>query len=758
MKTVAFLGNYAPRCCGIATFTQDLRSAVLGARPGLQAPVTMMCDGWQAYSYPEEVSLVINENNRVSYALAAEALNRSDASVVSLQHEYGIFGGPSGAMLLDLMKELRLPVVTTCHTVLREPSPEQHQVMCAIARHSTKMVVMAEKGRAFLREIYRVPDQKIVVIPHGIPSAVLSSAQRQAERATLGWSERRVLFTFGLLAPNKGIEYAVRALPEIVREHPDVLYVVAGATHPNLVREQGEQYRESLRALAEELGVSAHLQFIDRFVSRDELINLIAAADVYTTPYLNEAQITSGTLAYAFGMGKPVISTPYWHAAELLADDHGVLVPFRDSAALAAAATALLSNETMAQAMRERAFQKGREMTWQAVGQRYAEVFEGVASAASQSSFATPVTKVALPPLNHFERMMGTHGMYQHARFTEPDLDHGFCTDDNARAAICLTDYLRAGSPDARIPRLFDSVFRLLVNACDLRTGRFRNFMDQHGNWLEYIGSEDSHGRALWALGHIARHHPSSSACHSAVMTLRAGAPATIRFTSPRAWAFAILGLTKYLETQPEDQSLRTLRDVLVHRIDHLYKTCAVAGWHWFENSLTYDNAKLSQAMLAAARQTGNPSWRDTGLRSLQFLVKAQTAPDGHFRSIGSDGFWQRHEVPAQWDQQPLEAQATTAACLEACAVTGQEEWYSRARHAFDWFTGGNDHGFSLCDEHAGSCCDGLQENRLNLNLGAESTLAWLQASAEMRIAERRFRATTLRMSTNHDTLVSAVH
>ena len=420
MNTVAFLGNYAPRCCGIATFTQDLRSAVQSARPSLEAPVAMMSDDLHGYAYPGEVKLVVDEKDRRSYAKAAELLNRSGASVVSLQHEYGIYGGPSGVWLLDLLRLLRLPVVTTCHTVLRDPSPQQHQVMSEIARHSAQVVVMAQKGRELLREIYNVPDHKITVIPHGIPDPEISAAGRVAIRETLGWSHRRVLFTFGLLGPSKGIEHAVRALPEIVKHHPDVLYVVAGATHPNLLREQGEQYRDHLRALAEELGVSEHLQFINRFVSRDELVQLIAAADIYITPYLNEAQITSGTLAYAFGMGKPVISTPYWHATELLADGHGVLVPFGNVEALAAAAVALIGDDAARQAMSDLAWQKGRRMTWAAVGNEYAAAFESAAlTGRSRPAGVHPMPVSTLPPLHHLQRMTGKHGLYQHAQNTD---------------------------------------------------------------------------------------------------------------------------------------------------------------------------------------------------------------------------------------------------------------------------------------------------------------------------------------------------
>ncbi len=737
MITVAFLGNYAPRCCGIATFTQDLRTAVKSARPGLRAPVAMMTDDLDGYSYPDEVEIVVAQHDRSHHAQAAASLNRSGARVVSLQHEYGIYGGPAGVWLLDVLRELQLPVVTTCHTVLRDPSPEQRHITCAIARHSAQIVVMAEKGREFLRDIYGVPDGKITVIPHGIPDLVVSPAEREAARDELGWSQHRVLFTFGLLGPSKGIEHAVRALPEIVQRHPDVLYVVAGATHPNLVREEGEQYRESLLALAAELGVADHLRFIDRFVSRDELVKLIAAADIYTTPYLNEAQITSGTLAYAFGMGKPVISTPYWHAAELLADNHGVLVPFRDSRALAAAAVTLLDDPAAMAAMAERAYRKGRTMTWEAVGQSYAETLEQAAARAPRPVRQAPRDAAALPPLHHLRRMMGPHGLYQHACVAEPDLAHGYCTDDNARAAICLTNYQRAGHREEGLPGMFDSVLGFLLRACDPHTNRFRNFMDQHGTWLEQAGSEDSHGRALWALGHIVRHHPSPRVRESALHALRRAAPVTIHFTSPRAWAFTILGLTGYLETGTGDRTAEIIRDELAGRLERLYHTCADAGWKWFEDRVTYDNAKLPHALLAAAWQTGNSAWRTIGLHSLQFLVKAQSAPAGYFRPVGSEGFWHRTGAPARWDQQPLEAYAMTAACVEAARHADMTLWLAEAQRSAAWFDGGNDHGAPLSNWETGACCDGLHESRLNLNQGAESTLAWLLSESELRLASR---------------------
>jgi hypothetical protein len=510
---------------------------------------------------------------------------------------------------------------------------------------------------------------------------------------------------------------------------------VTGATHPNLLRTHGESYRERLQTLAGELGVAEHLQFINRFVSRAELIQLIAAADIYLTPYLNEAQITSGTLAYAFGMGKPVISTPYWHAAELLAEDHGILVPFRDNSRLAVAANLLFDNDEFRESICARAYQKGRSMTWEAVGRSYTDLIDGVTAPLTVTGRPLPAADpVPLPSIDHFAHLMGEFGIHQHAIGTEPDPAHGYCTDDNARAVIALTDLIRANHPDARIGSMFTRCFNILVQGCDLRTDRFRNFMDEGGRWLESYGSEDSHGRAVWALGHVVRYCPPSRERECARQILRAAAPVTMRFNSPRSWAFTLLGLTNYLDGVRSDILAEVLRDELASRLFSLYESNACDDWLWFENNVTYDNGKLPEALLGAARQTNNTAWCRAALRTLGFLVRSQTSLEGNFSPVGSNGFWRRNQPPARWDQQPLEAQAMTSACLGAYSLTGQVRWLDSAWRAFAWFTGGNDLGLPVVDVLTGGCCDGLEENGLNINQGAESTLAWIQSAVQMRL------------------------
>ena len=755
MKSLYIVGNYAPRCCGIATFTQDLRSSLLQACPRYEAPVAVMEGEHDEDAFPSEVRYSIAKGNRRAYAEAAHHINQSGASAVSLQHEFGIFGGPDGEWIVDMLRLLSVPVVTTCHTVLKQPSDNQREIVQAIARYSRKIVVMAEKGAEFLRTLYDIPASKIEVVPHGIPDLAITPEESRQLRADLGWDGRPVLLTFGLLSPNKGVEHAISALPEIVRQHPDVLYVIAGATHPNLVRQAGETYRESLVELAETLGVSANLAFIDRFIPEKELVSLIAAADVYLTTYLSEAQITSGTLAFAFGLGKPVISTPYWYAQELLEGDAGVLVPFADGAAIAMAVRDLLSDPARRTAMADKAAAKGQTMRWSVVGRQYADLMLHAASPARPADVIVPVWPTVLPgpaaPVvssHQLEVMSGAHGIYQHGRLNEPDPTHGFCADDNARVVVLLsgldTDHPLLESPTIR--QLHRRCVETLWECYNPTLRRFRNFMNVEGRWLEERGSEDSHGRVLWAMGLHLASLPTSQRSIAQVMVFLEGMLAARNFTSPRAWAFTLLGIGHFQSIGMARPLLQEVRRDLAERLVQRHKANSGHRWHWLEDSVTYDNAKIPEALLMAHAQSPNPLWLDTALTSLEFLLEEQTAPRGHFRPVGCRGFWKRGSRPARFDQQPLEAQAMTAACLRAASVTGLSYWTAAARNAHDWFTGGNDHGKSIALPPTGGCCDGLTENSVNLNQGAESILAWLQSTIDLHKAlNARLRAGILK-------------
>jgi len=739
LRKVAFLGDYIPRQCGIATFTADLRNAVATQYQGVRCDVVAVNDRAQSYDYPGEVRFDLAEQELEAYQRAADFLNLTNADVVCLQHEFGIYGGVCGSHILALMRALRMPVVTTLHTVLRDPTRDQLRVMKELVRLSSRVIVMAERGRDFLLEVYGTEEEKIDVIPHGIPDVPFVDPNFFKDQ--FGVEGKQVLLTFGLLSPNKGIGSMIEALPAIAADFPDVVYMILGATHPNLIREQGETYRIGLERLAKKLGVQKNVLFFNRFVGAEELTEFIGAADIYVTPYLNEAQITSGTLAYSFGAGKAVVSTPYWHASELLADGCGMLIPFGDSSAIADAVRHLLGNETARHAIRKRAYKLGREMIWSNVAHLYAESFEAARREQSHlrnSAFHPPTLDrkpAALPAmkLDHLRRMSDSAGILQHAVFTLPDWHHGYCTDDNARALI-LTLLLGEieGSYQEELDVMQSRYSAFLQHAFHPDTRRFRNFMSFERRWLEDQGSEDSHARALWALGTCVGRSPRKARQQWAGELFGLALAPLEEFTSPRSWAFAILGLHEYLRVLDGDRMVARARDELAGRLMRLFEEISGEDWVWFEDIVSYDNAKIPHALILTGRWNNQPEIFETGLRALRWLCEVQSSEEGHFRPIGSNGFLQRGQPSALFDQQPIEAHAMVSACLEAHRSTSDGYWLDHARRAFDWFLGYNDLGQPLYDPQSGGCQDGLHVDRINQNQGAESTLAFLLSLAEM--------------------------
>ncbi len=703
-----------------------------------------MNDRVEGYKYPARVRFELLEKDLDSYRRAADFLNFNNADVLCVQHEFGIYGGPAGSHLLALLKEVRMPVVTTLHTILREPNLAQRKVMEELVRRSDRVVVMARKGAAILREIYRVPDAKIDVIPHGIPD--IPFADTGIYKAQLGVEGRMVLLTFGLLGPGKGIEHVIEALPEMVRRHPSLVYLVLGATHPHLVAREGESYRLSLERLAEDRGVKEHVIFYNRFVSLDDLKEFIGATDIYVTPYLNEQQITSGTLAYVFGAGKAVVSTPYWHAQELLADGRGKLVPFRNPPALAEAVCEYLDDTAGMERTRRAAYEMGREMIWPAVAQRYLESFQHARAdrrGAPRQAFAgwTLASRpYELPPLrlDHILRMSDGTGIFQHAIFTVPNFHEGYCTDDNARAFILcnLLDEIGGEPPAENLDRLATAYLASLAAALNYETGRFRNFMCHTRRWLEEAGSEDSHARALWAAGTGAGRSRKDGHRRLCVQLFERGLVAVAGFSSPRAWAFTLLGIHEYLRNIPTKPEVLAARVLLTEKLVTLWKNCATENWPWFESSATYDNARLCQALILSGQWMPDGEALEIGLKSLRWLVSIQKTQAGHFRPVGSNGFYQRDGARADFDQQPVEAQAMVSACLEAFRATQDDSWMREARRAFEWFLGRNDLGVPLYDSTSGGCSDGLHAERVSENQGAESSLAFHLSLAEMNYAE----------------------
>jgi glycosyltransferase involved in cell wall biosynthesis len=739
VSKVAFLGDYPPRQCGIATFTRDLRDALAEANPGWNCPVIAVSDRPGEYRYPVDVRFEIPQPDMASYVRAANFLNLAHVDALCVQHEFGIYGGSAGSHLLGLLHRARMPVVTTLHTVLENPDADQRRVFEELIDMSTRVVVMAGRARRMLREIYRYPDERIELIPHGIPDVAFTDPSFYKDH--FGVAGRPVMLTFGLLSPNKGIEHVIQALPVIVGRHPRLVYIILGATHPHLLREGGENYRLQLERLARSLGVEKNVLFVNRYVSNEELCEYIGATDVYITPYLNEAQITSGTLSYCYGAGKAVVSTPYWHAVELLGDGRGIIVPFRDPGAIAREVSALLADEPRLDALRKQAYLAGRSMVWSRVAGEYTRVFREAcrhfeAHRGAGPGETAPIGEHShLPPwrFDHLIRMTDATGMLQHAKFTVPCFNHGYCTDDNARALLfsVLLEELDEAPPDVRPLRWVYAAF--LQHAFVEATGRFRNFMSFDRHWLEEQGSEDSHGRALWALGAAVGRTRSENLRSWSAPLFESALPAVYSFTSPRAWAFAILGLHEYLRSFEGDLLAARAREELAGRLLGLWDSVSSDDWAWFEDTVGYDNARLSHALILTGRWTGQSRLREIGLRSLRWLMENQRGERGCFRPVGSNGFWQRGGRPAEYDQQPIEAAAAVGACVEAFNTTGDEHWRHEAQRAFDWFLGSNDLSELLYDFSTGGCRDGLHASRLNMNEGAESTLSFLMALAEMK-------------------------
>lgn len=728
------VGNHVPRQCGIATFTTDLCDALGRELRDAECTVLPVNDIPGGYSYPNRVRFELSQDDISSYRAAADFLNISNVDVVCLQHEYGIFGGVAGSHILALLRELRMPLVTTLHTVLDKPDEHQRAVLEEIASLSDRLVVMTNRGAEFLRDIYNVPESKIDIIPHGIPDVPFVDPSFYKDQ--FGLEGKKVLLTFGLLSPNKGIEYVIEALPSVVARHPDVVYIVVGATHPNVQRHDGESYRLSLHRLARNLGVDRHVSFHGRFVSLEELTQFLGAADVYVTPYLNPAQIVSGTLAYAVGCGKAVVSTPYWHAEELLADGRGVLVPFRDSKQLAARLIELFDDDLLRQSMRKRAYLYARDMTWSSVARAYARTF----AAAREQRMRTPRTAFVatmladrpaeVPDLNveHLVRLTDPTGILQHATFSVPNYSEGYTTDDNARAVRLAVLAGKSGKPVPPVERYL----AFLWHAYNPEAGRFRNFLRYDRHWEERIGSEDCHGRALWALGMLIGRSEDPGLRGLASRLFDQAVPATVAFSSPRAWASTLLGCHEYLKRFSGDRAVRSVRDALVSQLARLFRENHSQDWMWFEDIVSYANALLPHAMLVSGADLNRDDLVEIGLKTLRWLVEIQTSEDDCFSPIGSNGFYRRGGVRARFDQQPIEAGEMVSACLAASRLTKDAHWQRAAQRAFEWFLGRNDLKLSLYDSRTGGCRDGLHSDRVNQNEGAESTLAFLTALIEM--------------------------
>jgi glycosyltransferase involved in cell wall biosynthesis len=710
---VAILGNFPPRRCGLATYTEDSWLALKAHGAASQVDVYAMDDG-QVEGYGPEITRLIPQDDVAAYHAAADVIDASGAQILWVQHEFGIFGGEAGSYLLGLVNRVKIPVALTLHTILESPNGSQRTVIEALLARAATVIVMAEKGREILERVYAVDPDKVSVIPHGIPDRPMGDPA--AARARLNLPDRPTILTFGLLSPDKGIADMIEAMPMVRAQCPDAHYIVLGATHPHLVRHEGEAYREMLAARVAELGLENHVSFVDQFFALDALTEWLTAADVYVTPYRNPAQITSGTLSYAVGLGKAVVSTPYVHATEILADDHGLLVPFRSPDALAAAVGGLLTDDARRVAISARAYARGRTMIWP----RNAEaVLAALAPALRQRVPAPGEPVLRLGPI---ERMTDGVGMLQHSLFGVADRRHGYCIDDNARGLLLMA--IADDLPIETRIRFAQTYASFVQHGWNADTAHYRNFMSYDRRWLEDVGSEDSNGRTLWALGTTASRGPDAALRTWAKTLYNQTIGSIASLGSVRTRAFAMLGAAAFLETRKDPASEGLLRDGIA-MLSALLACNSQPDRAWFEIVLSYDNTRIPEALIRAGLALGDEGAVATGLETLDWIATQTSGYDGMFQPVGSTSFGKPGEAPALFDQQPLEAWAMIDACALSWQVTGDEIWLKRAQAAHDWFLGRNTLGVPLVDPDTGECGDGLTPVAVNANNGAESVIAW---------------------------------
>ena len=728
-RTIAFVSTYPPRLCGIAMFTRDLAQAVAAADTNVETAILAMTDKADPHTYPDCVRFEIRRGVKDDYASAADFVNYSDVTLVSIQHEYGIYGGEDGTHILDFLARIRVPAIATLHTVLKSPTRIQRAIVQEMAQRCGRLVVMSQVGRRLLAESYGVATDRVVMIPHGIPD--LPPGDTAQHKELVGVAGRRLLLTSGLLSPNKGIETVVRALPQLVKRFPDLLFLVVGATHPDVKRRHGEEYRQALEREAQSLGMADHIVFRNQFVTLKELCGYLQAADIYVTSYLNEAQSTSGALAYAMGAGTAVVSTPYWHAKELLADGRGRLFPVGDADALAATIESLLSDDSQLQAIRTAAYEFTRDMIWPCVGATYATLAEQVLDEAAVSpSDSVPARSSSLPELrlDHLLRLTDDTGIIQHATYTVPARSTGYCVDDNARALIvAVLAHRITSSPE--VGRLI-TVYLSFLHHCQGEDGRFHNFMDYNRVVEPDIGSEDCMGRALWALGMTAELAPDEGVRRLAREMFDRGITRSLEF-GLRGQALAIMGLQALLRVEPDNAELRASLDMLAADLCRRYEEEAGDRWKWFEPTLTYDNAIIPMALFMAYRVTSDRRQLETATESLGFLEETCFSA-GYLTLIGNRGWYARDGERSEADEQPIDATAFVFAFRGAYLATGDRRYLRRMRESFEWFLGANRLGVWIYDFSTAGCRDGLGLHDVSQNEGAESTVSFLAALLSM--------------------------
>ena len=725
---IAYIGTYPPRECGIGTFTMNLFKSMVSnkrlVKSSIEGYIIALNDHELTYDYPPEVKLTIRQEHQRDYLSAVKFINHSGADLCILEHEFGIFGGQNGVYILPLLNRLEIPLVVTLHTIIKTPSYNEKAVLIEICKMANKIVVMSHKAIEFLTTIYNVDRRKIVYIEHGVPDVQFN---RNQSRKEFNLENKKVLLTFGFIGRNKGIETVIKALPKVIEKHPEILYMVLGKTHPNVLRYSGEEYRSYLQQLVKSLKLSKNVFFLNEFINQKELFKYLSASDIYVTPYLNEAQITSGTLSYAIGAGSAVVSTPYWHAIELLADGRGKLFDFNDSEGLSTIFMDLLDKPEVLKKLRQKAYNYGRKITWPITGEKYIAVVKKILTdkpvvTEKKESILDPLI---LPPFSlvHIKRLTDDTGIIQHAKFGIPNLKEGYCLDDNARALLMvLMAYRQKKEPLAlELSPIYLSYIHYMQN----KDGTFRNFLSFNRNFLDEVGSEDSFGRTIWALGYLIGNAPNDAYCQAGKLVFFDASQNFGKLQSIRGIANTMVGISYYLLSNPSDDSMTEKLKQLAYKLIKQYEENSSSSWKWFEQLLAYDNGMLPLALLHSAEILKDDKINEIALETMNFLTEI-TLKDGYFSAIGNEKWYKKGGERSMFAQQPVDALAMVLMYHQAFLLTKDKEYLTRLFACFMWFLGENDLRMNLFDFETKGCCDGFESYGVNRNQGAESSLAYL--------------------------------
>lgn len=725
---LAYIGTYPPRECGIGTFTHNLTKSMLGIdKQGAQnneIVVVAMNDSGQKYTYPSEVKLQIQQEQQSDYLEAANFINLSGSDICILEHEFGIYGGQSGIYILPLLHRLNIPCIVTLHTILEAPSYNEKAILKEICKMVDKVVVMSNKAILFLTTIYDIAIEKVVLIEHGVPDIHFDKNESKKE---FKLTKNKVILTFGFIGRNKGIETVIKALPEIIKNHPDTLYIILGKTHPNVLRHAGEEYRTYLQLLIKNLNLQSHVRMLNEFIDESELFKYLSACDIYITPYLNEAQITSGTLSYAMGAGCVVVSTPYWHAAELLTEDRGRLFDFGDTVGLASILNQLFDHPETLREIQTNAIEYGKNFTWPKIGKKYLQLCNSLLSYPKEQvdKKETVIDLLLLPAfsLSHIKRLTDDTGIIQHAKFGIPNLKEGYCLDDNARALLMVLMTYKQKKDELALE--FMPIYLSYIHYMQNKDGTFRNFLSFNRNFLDKVGSEDSFGRTIWALGYLIGNAPNDAYYQTGKLVFFEALPNFDKLKSIRSIANTIIGICYYLKTNSSDEPMMGVLKNLTNKLIEQYNIHNSENWKWFESLLAYDNGILPLALLHSAQVIPDPDVIKVAMTTMEFLEE-HTLKDGILSVIGNDKWYIKDGERSFFAQQPIDAMAMVLMFHQAFLLTDKKDYLNKLFDSFMWFLGENDLRMSLYDFETTGCCDGFENYGVNRNQGAESSLAYL--------------------------------